>query len=248
MEIAGTVALSRMMALRERMDIAANNIANMNTTGFKSQTVIMKEDKSDPTVTGLRPIYNHPISMVEEWGTVRDTRGGVIRQTGNPLDLALEGKGYFSVTNANGEDRYTRNGVFQINQDGQLVDLAGQAAQGDGGEINIPAGTTSISIGKDGTISTPTGVVGKLRVSVFENEQALIPDGTNGYKLPEGVEAEISGNPRVIQGAVEQSNVNAVVEMTDMVEIMRQYQTVQNIMQTEHDRLRNSIRTIAKLA
>lgn len=186
--------------------------------------------------------------MVEEWGSVRDTRGGVIKQTGNPLDIAIEGKGYFAVTNAAGEDRFTRSGVFQVNGEGQLVDLAGQTVQGDGGEINIPPGTTIINIGKDGTISTPTGVVGKLRVATFENEQALVPDGTNGYKAGEGVEAETAAYPRVIQGAVEQSNVNAVVEMTEMVEILRQYQSVQNIMQSEHDRLRTSIRTIAKLA
>lgn len=248
MEVAGTVALSRMMALKSRMDIVANNIANMNTTGFKAEELVVKEDKTNPNINGLRPVYHSPISMVEEWGAVRDTRAGAVKQTGNPLDTALEGKGYFVVTNAAGEDRFTRNGVFQVNQDGQLVDLSGQIVQGDGGELNIPAGTTSISIGKDGTVSTPTGVIGKLRVATFENEQALIPDGANGYKAAEGQEPETADDPRVIQGAVEQSNVNAVVEMTEMVEVMRQYQTVQNIMQSEHDRLRNSIRTIAKLA
>lgn len=248
MEIAGTVALSRMVALRSRMDIAANNIANMNTTGFQAQSLVLKEDKTDTARMGLRPIYKSPISMVEEWGSVRDTRGGVVKQTGNPLDLALEGKGYFVVTTAGGEDRFTRNGVFQINQDGQLVDGTGQTAQGDGGEINIPAGTTSISIGKDGTVSTPAGVIGRMRVVTFENEQALIPEGNNGYRAPEDAAPENAEDPRVVQGAVEQSNVNAVVEMTDMVEILRQYQSVQNIMQSEHDRLRNSIRTIAKLA
>jgi flagellar basal-body rod protein FlgF len=247
MEIAGNVALSRMIALRQQMDIAANNIANMNTTGFKSEALLMREDKIQPTATGLNPIYKNPVSMVDDWGSVRDTRPGVIKQTGNPLDVAIEGAGYFAVTNANGEDRFTRNGVFQINADGQLVDLEGQTVQGDGGEITVPAGTTNIAIGKDGTVSTATGIIGKLRVASFENEQALLPDGNNGFKAPEGIAAETAENPRVIQGAVEQSNVNGIVEMTEMVEVLRQYQSAQNIMQSEHDRLRNSIRTIAKL-
>lgn len=248
MEIAGTIALSRMMALRQRMDVTANNIANMNTTGYKSLDLLLKEDQTSATARGLRPIDSRPVSMVDDWGTVQNMTPGVIRQTGNPLDVAIEGKGFFTITNEAGEERYTRNGVFQINQDGQLVDLTGNAVQGDGGELTIPPGTTQVTIGKDGTISTPTGTLGRLKVVEFANPTDLVPDGNNAFKAAEGAEPETPESPRVVQGSIEQSNVNGVAEMTEMVEVLRQYQSAQNIVQSEHDRLRNAIKSIARLA
>lgn len=248
MDYTSAIALSRMMTLRQRMDITANNIANMNTSGYKNIELLLKTDQVKPSATGVKPLDSRPIAMAAEWGTVRDTRVGEMRMTGNPLDVALQDKGYFVITNAAGEERYTRNGVFQINNAGQLVDLAGNAVMGDGGQINIPPGTKEVMISSDGTISTPKGKLGRLRVVDFKDEQALEPDGGNGLKTTDANPPEPSEKPRVVQGAVEGSNVNAVNEMTNMVEIQRQYQAAANILQEEHDRARNAIKSLAKLS
>jgi flagellar basal-body rod protein FlgF len=246
MEIAGNIALSRMMALQQRMDIVANNIANMNTTGYKSIELLMKEDKISPSSNGVTAQDSSPVSMVAQWGTVRNTSGGVIQQTGNPLDVAIQGPGYFTVKDASGQALYTRNGVFQISSTGTLVDLSGNPVQSDGGEINIPPGTTSVSIGSDGTVSTPKGILGRIGVVNFQNEQALLPAGTNDFTAPDGVDAQPVTNPVVVQGSLEQSNVNGINQMTDMIEIQRQYQSAANIVKSENDRLNAAIKDLAK--
>jgi flagellar basal-body rod protein FlgF len=245
MEISGTIALSRMMALQQKMDIVGNNIANMNTTGFKAVQLLMKSEKENNSAPGIQPLDSRPIIMATDFGTVRDTSTGAVKTTGNPLDVAIQGSGYFTVATPNG-DRYTRDGVFQISSTGQLVDLSGNAVQGDGGEINIPAGTTNVSIAGDGTISTPNRTLGKLKLVNFANEQALQPDGNNGLKAADGNAPTPLDNPKMVQGAVEQSNVNSVQQMTNMIEIQRQYQAAANIVKDAHDRQNRAIQELAK--
>ncbi len=247
MLVTETIALSRQMALRRQMEMIANNIANMNTTGFKSEAVLLREDSSVPKIAG---ISNRPLdktSMVLDWGMARDMRGGAIKQTGNPMDVAIDGKGFFAVTTANGQERFTRNGVFQLNADGQMVDLAGDRVQGDGGEINIPPGSTNISIGPDGTISTKTGVIGKLRVATFENEQALKSEGNNSFSAGDQA-PQTAEKPKVIQGALEGSNVNSVAEMTQMIDVQRQYQQIQTMAEEHSSMIRNAITKISRVS
>lgn len=246
MEVTGNIALSRMVALRQQMDIVANNVANMNTTGYKAVEMRMAESKVSGKAAGITP-GNNGYSMVMGMGTVRDIRPGVITATGNPLDVAIQGKGYFAVQNENGEPRYTRNGVFQISATGQLVDLQGRVVQGSSGEINIPRGTTSVSIGQDGTVSTPTAVLGRIGLFEFADEQSLELDGDNGLIAPQGVEAQPVQNPKILQGSIESSNVNSVAAMTRMIEVQRQYQSAANILQEEHDRSRSTIKSLAKI-
>lgn len=247
MEIAGDIALSRVIALKDQMDVVANNIANMNTTGYKAVEMRLKEQKVEGTAPGLRPGIGHSYSMVAQMGTLRDMRQGTITATGNPLDVAIQGKGYFSVQTPDGQTRYTRNGVFQMNQEGTLVDLSGNAVLSDSGQITIPKGTTSISIGSDGTVSTNKGNLGRIGLVDFENEQALQLDGSNTLKAPEGVEAQPIEHPKMLQGAIESSNVNSVQAMTDMINVERQYQSAANIIQEEQDRTTNAIKTIARI-
>jgi len=242
-----TLALSHMMALQQKMDIVGNNIANMNTTGFKAVELLLKSEKVSPSVPGVRPLDKNPLVMAADWGTVRDTSPGVVKTTGNPLDVAIQGKGYFTISTPAG-DRYTRNGVFELSSGGQLVDLNGNAVQGDGGEINVPPGTSNIAIGPDGTISTPKGILGKLKLVDFDNEQALLPDGNNGLKAAEGTAPNPLEKQSIVQGAIEESNVNSVQQMTDMIEIQRQYMTAANIMKEEGSRQTNAIKDIARIS
>jgi len=247
MQIAEDVALSHMMALKQQMDVTANNIANVNTTGYKAVELRLAEQKVEGKATGIAPSPQNTYSMVTTGGTIRDTRPGVITTTGNPLDLAIQGKGYFDVQNAAGDDRYTRNGVFQINADGLIVDMSGNPVQGDGGSINIPKGTKSISIGNDGTVSTPKGTLGRIKLVEFTDQQALTHDGDNDLKAPPGADPQPVEHPRILQGAIEGSNVNAITAMTQMIEVQRQYQSAANLVQSENDRTMGAIKDLSKL-
>jgi flagellar basal-body rod protein FlgF len=163
------------------------------------------------------------------------------------LDVAIQGAGYFSVQTPNGDTRYTRNGVFQINDGGQLVDLNGNAVQGSSGEINIPKGTTSITIGQDGTVSTPKAILGQIGLTTFANEQSLQPDGNNYLTASADADPQPATNPRMLQGSIESSNVNTVKSMTQMIEVQRQYQSAANLVQQEQDRTTNAIKDLAKI-
>lgn len=247
MDVTSNIALSRLMALREQMEVSANNIANMNTSGYKAVEMQFAEDKMKAKAEDVSPASNSGYSMVANLGTYRDTSQGAIRQTGNPLDVAIQGEGYFSVKQSNGELRYTRNGVFQMNSEGQLVDLSGNLVQGTGGDITIPKGSTAVNIGKDGTVATSKGIVGKLSLMKFKDEKALTLDGNNGLKAPEGAGPQEVDNPMIVQGAVEASNVNTVKTMTQMIEIQRQYQAAANMMSDKQDLSRSAIKSMSKL-
>ncbi len=241
MESTSLIALSRADALRRQMDIVANNIANVSTNGFKAQRVLFQLDE-------VRPVPSQPLDFVIDRGTYRDLSVGAITQTGNPLDVALNGEGYLSVRLPNGETMYTRNGGFAVSTEGGLVDLKGNAVLGEGGsDISIPADAKNISIGIDGTVSTETSIIGKLQINEFANAQNLKPYGDNYYRA-EGAEPLPNANTRVMQGAIEGSNVRGVAEMTSMMEITRAYQSVQKILESEHERVRNAISKIVRVS
>ena len=239
MESTMLIALSRADALQRQMNIVANNIANSSTSGFKAQRVLFELDE-------VRPVPTQPLDFVIDRGTYRDLSVGAITQTGNPFDVALSGTGYMSVKLPTGETVYTRNGSFSVNPEGTLVDLKGNPVQGEGGsEISIPVDAKDISIGVDGTISTDKSIIGKLQINEFDNAQNLKPFGDNYYKA-EGAAPLPADDTRVIQGSIEGSNVQGVVEMTNMMEILRSYQSVQKILESEHERIRNAISKIVR--
>ncbi|WP_448188899.1 flagellar basal-body rod protein FlgF [Azospirillum sp. sgz301742] len=234
------IALSRQMALHRQMDIVANNVANMNTTGFKQQRVLFTEFLE-------RPAMHEQASFVQDRAVVRDLAAGGMQQTGNSLDVALSGPGYFTVDTASGR-RYTRNGNFRLDDQRQVVDGGGLPVLADNGQpITIPDGTASIQIKGDGTVATELGPVGRLNVVTFKREQLMTEVGSGLYvsdEEPQPAPAET----KVAQGMLEQSNVKPVVEMTQMIEINRQYQQAQKMIESEHERIRGLIQRLGRTA
>lgn len=235
MESPWLIAISRQAALQRQMDAVANNIANMNTPAYKSEEILFQDYL-------VKPQRDVPLHFVEDVGMIRNLSEGPLTNTGNPFDLALSGDGYFVVGTQNGE-RYTRSGRFQLDADGRLVNQQGQAVLSASGQpIFIPEGTRDVSIAPDGTVSADTEAVGSIGVVRFDNPRALKREANNLYS------ADKAGTPddrtRILQGMLEESNVNAVEELTRMIEVHRAYASNQRVLQDEHDRIRRAARVI----
>lgn len=236
------IGLSRQMALQEQMDIVANNIANLSTPGYRGHNMVFLEYMSRQR--NAEKAGNDSISMVHDYGQFMNTESGPLQQTGNPLDVALQGPGFFGVETPDGV-QYTRAGNFQINGSGELVTGSGQlVAAAGGGTISIPEGSIEIKIARDGTISTEQGETGQIMMVEFENPQDLVAQGNGLYKTEEAGEA--AENTEMMQGMIEGSNVNAVLEMTRMIDVSRAYQSTQRMLQAEHDRQRGMIQTLTR--
>ena len=237
------LALSRQLVLRTNMDMISNNIANMNTSGYRGQNMLFEEYLSDPNGKTIDRGANDELSFVYDRGQYQTTTQGSLRFSGNPLDVALEGPGFFGVQGPGDEVMYSRNGQFQLGTDGSLLTSAGFAVAGQGGgAITIPEGSTEIKIDRNGVVSNQDGQVGQLMVVEFENIQELEPVGNNLYSSPEpGTPQQES---RVLQYQLEGSNVQPIVEMTRMIETLRSYQSTQRVLQTENERLRSAIQKL----
>lgn len=233
------ITLSRQEALRRQMEVVSNNIANMNTTGFKSQRMLFLEYLERPDREGDR------MSFVQDYGLMRNTAAGPLTVTNNQMDVALRGEGYFALETLSGP-RYSRAGSLQLNPNRELVDRAGLPVLDENNQrIVLPPDTTELHIRGDGTVETEQGVAGKLKVVRFEDEQQLTELGAGLYSTDqEEIPVE---QPQVTQGAVEGSNVQSVVEMTQMIDIMRTYQSVQKMIDTEHERVRTAIRQLGRV-
>ncbi|MBU0858838.1 MAG: flagellar basal-body rod protein FlgF, partial [Alphaproteobacteria bacterium] len=216
----------------------SNNIANMSTPGYRGHNMVFSEYveklKGNPD----------PLSLVNDYGNYQITDAGPLKQTGNQLDVAVQGEGYFGIQTADGV-MYTRAGNFQVNNNGDLVDGRGRFVAGvGGGNITIPPGVTDIEISEDGFISTPDGQVGQLMVVEFENIQELEAQGNGLYKTDAAANPPVAS--RVMQGMLEGSNVNPITEMTRMIEVSRAYQSNYKLMQAEHDRQRGMIQKLTQ--
>lgn len=237
------IGLSAQVALHGKMSIIANNVANVNTPGFRAQNMVFDEYVHKAASADKRNMKEN-ISMVLDYGQYQMTDPGPIKLTGNSLDVALVGPGFFGIQTPEGV-QYTRAGNFSLTPDGTIVNARGLpvASQG-GGSISVPTDAKNIYIDNKGLVSTDDSQVGALMVVEFENQQRLDPAGNGLYKTDEaGTPAE---KTTVQQGKLEGSNVQSVVEMTRMIEVLREYQAVQNMMKTEHERLRGAIQRLSK--
>ncbi len=235
------LALSKQLVLQRNMDVVANNIANMGTSGYRGQNLMFEEyldgKRGDVAPRGA----DDQLSFVYDRGQYQTTAQGSLRQTGNPLDMALVGDGFIAVDAPNGEKMYTRSGEMQMAADGTLLSSAGMTMAGG---IKIPPGSSEVIIDERGVISNQEGQIGQLEIVEFENLQDMEPFGDNMYRALNAPTA--AQNTRVKQGMVEGSNVNPVLEMTKMIETLRAFQTNQNILQTENDRLRTAIQKLTR--
>lgn len=239
------LGLSRQMVLRTNMDIIANNVANMNTAGYRGQNLVFSEflakpeGKIDPKGAG------DTLSYVQNAMQYEITEPGPVQVTGNPLDVAVDGPGFIGVKGPGGQAAYTRGGNFQMDSKGTLLTSGGfPVASLSGGLITIPQGSTEIKIDYKGVISNQDGQIGQIKLVEFENIQNLKPEGNGLYSTDSASRAPEES--RLRQGAVEGSNVKPVLEMTRMIETLRSYQSVQQVLSTENDRLRNAIRELSK--
>lgn len=243
MENAQLVSLSRQIALQRQMDVVANNMANINTTGFKAEALLF-DDYKMPVAADNDFAGDQTVDYTQDWATIHDMANGAFEPTGNPLDVALSGKGFLTVSTADGE-RYTRSGSLAIDASGTLVDLGGNPVLGDGGPVHFDPADTGITILKDGTITTAQGLKGKLRIAEFADPDALSRDGNNlwsgGTPLP-------NRDTQVIQGSIERSNVSGVSEMAQMIRVQRAYQQLADLMSRQDDLRNTAVQKLGSLA
>ena len=243
MENAPLISLSRQIALQRQMDVVANNIANINTTGFKAETMLYEEFVMPAARDMDFALLDQQLSFTQDWATIHDFAPGAIMQTGNPLDVALSGEGFLVVQTPGGE-RWTRAGALQIDAEGTLVNFDGHPVLGDGGEITFDAGETDITIDATGAISTSAGAKGRLRIVAFENPQEIAREGNNLFS---GGTPIAAAETSVVQGAIEKSNVNSVGEMTEMIRVQRAYQSLASMMQRQDEIRRSAIQKLGSL-
>ena len=243
METTSLIALSKQAAIRRSMSVIANNLANMNTTGYKGEKMMFVEHLVRSP--GGTKIGGDKLAFVRDIATVRDLSEGDFKKTGNPLDLAIHGDGFFVIGTPGGE-RYTRNGNFQIGSDGQLVTRKGDPVLSDGGApFFLSPGDSQIDIDSGGTLSTENGELGKISVVSFANrrDMRLIAEGlySSRQQATPVEEANIS------QGMLEGSNVQPIVEMTRMIEVHRSYEGTKSFIQKEDERLKNMIKEYSRV-
>jgi flagellar basal-body rod protein FlgF len=234
---------SGVRALADMLEVLSNNLANVRTSGFKGDESffsIYNRTLSESTIAPLDKAINDS-SVVE--GSVVDFRPGPMVMTGRELDVALEGSGFF-VINTPGGVGYTRNGDFQLSAKGQLVTSEGLAVMGSKGPITLPAGKVSIS--QAGEVEVNGARIDKLKVVDFQDKRALEKVGDSLFKNGSTTSKEQEVTGLIVRGgSLEQSNVNPIRQMTLMISITRQFESLQKaiqmIMNTMNDKSINQV-------
>ena len=228
-----------------RLDVYANNLANINTTGFKADQPTFRFDPADaPSETGGPSESISPYALPLEYVTQFDS--GPLKNTGSPLDVAILGEGFIEIQTPEGT-RYTRNGHLTINEDGVLSSSQGWPVIGQGGEIAIEG--SRIDFGEDGEISVDGEVVGALRVVAFDRPELLQKSGDTLFHTP-NADAGIrdAQDYRIIQASVEGSNVDAIRTMTEIIDTLRVFQTYQKAIRTADEVTSKTVNQVGRVA
>ncbi len=237
MEAAGYVTLSRQSGLMKEMRMVANNIANSATAGYRQEGLVFSEYvEAAPRQSSL--------SMSE--AKVRNTSmaQGSLTQTNGTLDFAIEGDGFFLVETPAGE-RLTRAGSFSTNANGDLVNMNGNRVLDSGGApVFIPADVPDVSVAADGTLSSQGRILGQIGVVNPVEPLSMVREDGVMFRTDEGVEP--AENAVVLQGFVEGSNVNPILQVSRMIEVQRAYEMGQSFLETEDQRIRNAVKTLIK--
>ncbi len=237
------IGLARQQTLRRTMDVAANNIANASTTGFKAERVMLEAHTDHRARHADGP---DRVAFVDEWAMGRDFRQGALTATGRPLDLALEGEGFFTLETAAGE-RFTRDGRFTLAEDGALSASDGARVLGDAGQpVFLDPAAGEITISAAGEISQGGAPVARLGVVRFEQPGQLMKSGDNRYTAPEDAERVFENLAQVRQGYTEASNVQAITEITRMMEVSRAYASVTKMIKDADELSRKAIERLGR--
>jgi flagellar basal-body rod protein FlgG len=251
------VARTGLDAQNTRMRVIANNLANVNTTGFKRdratfETLAYQTMTAPGAPSSAENKYAVGLALgsgVQMTGTARVNTQGSLTTTDNPLDVAIEGDGFFQVTRPDGTIGYTRSGDFSTTAEGTLVTSDGMPVQP---QIQVPQGATSVTIGADGTVSaTVPGdaaatELGRIEIARFVNPSGLMALGNNLFSetaasgTPQVGPAGADGRGSLRQGALEASNVNVVQELVDMIETQRAYEVNSKMISSTDEMLRNA--------
>lgn len=247
MDVSSYVLLSQEQALRRKLDVTANNMANMNTVGFKSERPVFREYVERTAENAVDAAKS--TSFVLDYGAVRDAKAGAFQATGNPLDVMIDGPGYFAVQAPGGGTAYTRAGFVKTNEAGELVSADGQRLLGEGGKPVVvpPEQLATLSIAGDGSVSTDEGVLGRLTVTVFGDERLLTPRG-DGMMTGTGGRELAAAETRLRSGGVEGSNVEPIAETTAMIDILRAYQTTMKIAQDMDDMRKRAMTSLGRVS
>ena len=224
-------AMTGLVARTQALDTAAANLANAQTPGYRAEreyfrSVLLGPDALDSQLG--RTVNNFGLLG----GDRLDMGQGALNATGNPLDLAIEGEGFFQVQTANGM-RYTRDGAFHRSQNGQLVTQAGEAVLSPAGQtIQLPPG--DVTVGADGVVSVAGGVVSTVGVFTFPGGAQLTPEGANRYVAPQGIAPLLSKKSAIHQGAIESANQDVIQGSLDMIVMQRQAEMMQKALTVFH--------------
>ena len=242
MDTALYVGLSRQVTLQRALDIAANNIANADTAGFKVEQMLLQTDPLTPPVAGASPV-----NYVIDNGLSRDFGQGDMETTTNPFDVAVEGAGFFTVQTPQG-DRYTRDGRFKVDSQDRLVNHNGDPVMSSSGSaITFDPTKPAPTIAPDGTISQGAASLGKLGVVRFADLSVLQKAGDTSFTAPDGAATQ-AGDAVVRQGMVGHSNVQPVLEITHLIEITRAYERVSKMIEASQTMTSTAIQRLGQVS
>jgi flagellar basal-body rod protein FlgG len=256
------VARTGLQAQDARMQVISNNLANVSTTGFKREranfaTLAYQDARVAGQQSSGQTTYATGLNLgtgVTVQGTSTDMTQGTMQSTGNALDMAISGEGYFQVTMPDGTTGYTRAGNFTTSPEGLLETAQGYPVVP---QITIPQGAGSITVGQDGTVSavlpgaTTSSTLGQITTATFANPSALQASSDNFYKetagsgAPQVAAAGTTGHGTVVQSYLEASNVSVVTEMVDMIECQRAYEVNSKMISAVDEMLKNANQTLS---
>ncbi|BBF44809.1 flagellar basal-body rod protein FlgF [Lachnospiraceae bacterium KM106-2] len=250
-------AYTGMLNEQKRLDVVSNNIANAATVGFKKDGVtnqsfddvlaVKIKDGSEAYVDRKIGTMNLGVKLGENY---TDYTQSSLRETGNTYDMAIEGNGFFKVAVKNSEGKettkYTRAGNFTMNKDGYIVDSSGNHLLGENGYVQVPTSAASVSIDSEGNVYADGTLTDKIQLADFEDYDYLKKYGDTMYDTLDGAtEKDATGSLR--QGYTEQSNVQSVNEMVNMIAITRSYEANQKVIQTVDSMLDKTVNSVAKV-
>ena len=244
MENAAYIGLSRQMTLRRELDIAANNIANADTTGFKVEQLLVGTEvgeraRNDSVRGGVNFVLDH--------GVGRDFGQGALQQTGRDLDFAIDGEGVFFTLAEGAGVAYTRDGAFTLDAEGKLVTEGGLPVQGDGGDIILDTSRGPVQVAQDGTISQEGQLVGRLTLARFDALGVLSKDGDGLYRNRSNITTTDAAGVQIRQGMLEASNVNSLIEITKLIEINRAYERATRMIEQTTELSRRSVERLGRV-